>query len=233
MTIRVPVGRPGAIEQYHCRPERTSRTFFWSGSENHTAPRVDYWRCRDCSHTRLQMHDVGDADGLVRTTISRMVKTTSTVEYGDERSLDRDDLVSEGMELIWQLYTKWSPTLNPSFASYATYYLPLRLVRWWRRRFGTGGNKPLGSAVSLDAERHSAGLDSDSDWRSEGGFSADRSSGGFAGASSSSALGAWSGDGDEGGGLILRELFVRSDRRALRLGAGDGVRPDEDASGRA
>jgi hypothetical protein len=198
VTTRPP--RRGDTTRSFCRTEGGETTFSYSGSENHATPRVDYWSCKPCGYTRMQMADLPDAMGLVYTTVSKVLRRNGSVSYGDVRSIDRDDLVDETRELLWSLYLKWNPTLSPRFTPYATYYLPLRLVRWWRRNLGTDGNKPLGSAVSLDADPSSNG-----------------SSGG-----AGVAVGSWCGDPADGDGLVVRQLVARVHRRAARLAAGNG-----------
>jgi hypothetical protein len=194
-TATVP--RRGSTSRSFCRTEGGETTFRFSGSENHTVPRVDYWRCVPCGHERMQMADLPDAMGLVFSTVSKVLRQNGSASYGDVRSIDRDDLVDEARELLWGLYLRWSPERSPRFTPYAVHYLPLRLVRWWRRNLGTNGDKPLGHAVSIDAASSSDGP------------------GGGAGV----AVGSWCGDPADGDGLVVRQLVARVDRRKARMAA--------------
>ena len=218
------VGKPGAVSREFCRPERQTTAFYWSGAENHTAPRVDYWTCstRTCGHLRMQMADVTDAEGFARTTVSKLIRTTSTVDYGDVRSIDVDDLISEARELLWQLYLGWDPSQIASFTSYASFYLPKRLVRWWRRTYGKDGNKPLGRALSLDTP-----VRGDDGHEFDGGDVWSDSAQNGSGGSLRGVVAAGSGDAGAGSDAVLRELVIRVHRRTLGVEAGNGGQPPE------
>lgn len=205
-----------------------------SGGENGVRPRAFYRQCDRCGLQRMVLGNVDDAEGLCRDVLRKWGRRAGTgtavrplVTFGNG-ALDMDDALSFLQGQIWDLYTKWQPTLIDSFLSYASGLLPKRLAVWSRESSGeaqerTGGRKvPKAHAASV-----SVSLD--------GFFTGEHDEGhdtvldvGDAGDASRDGFGALvAGDAEAGADAVLRVLAGRGGKRARDQrrpgGAADGT----------
>lgn len=137
----------GSTATAHCRPCKTLTTWTWAGFENHRAPRVDHWRCLKDGHTRMQMADVTDAEGLCETILKRQLRSKSC----DLAPPDYKDALQLVLAECMDLYCAWDPTRGVRFTAYATGLLRLRVNNWWRQELGRDVPKAITGALSLDS----------------------------------------------------------------------------------
>lgn len=94
----------------------------------------------------VALHDVRDVESLCRRVLSRRLEAWGAWLRPEEY----DDALSYLVSTCWELSRGYDPTKGLSFSTYATRTLALRVVDWYRDRFGDsryGGSKP---ALSLD-----------------------------------------------------------------------------------
>lgn len=121
-------------------------------SENGTNRTVEHWRCARCGLEFLSYADLLDAEGMCLHVLSRYLRSSSTQEYGDVRSLDREEALAELRALLHELYVrKWRPADTPRFRSYATFKLPRAFIDHLRHEGERNGvPKAHTHALSLD-----------------------------------------------------------------------------------
>lgn len=146
---------------WYCRRCTTETAQQYVGSER--GPRdIDHFKCTACGLILLAYADVGDAEGFAEAAADAFVRRLGVTEYGDTRSVDREEIESEARALLWAAYLKWDPSRNVRFRSHAAWYIDARLVSWLRRDRGgrrdftrqDGTTVPVKAhiaAVSLDA----------------------------------------------------------------------------------
>jgi DNA-directed RNA polymerase specialized sigma subunit len=69
--------------------------------------------------------DIRDVRGYVARVVER--------KFSETPASEREELVSEGVALLYALHGKWEPERCASFSDFASTYLPLRLIDYWRR----------------------------------------------------------------------------------------------------
>jgi len=188
------------------------------GSERGTEPDRDteFYRCTVCETVYITLADVTDAESLIAKIANDFL--ASSTDYGDVRSLEREEVLGETQKLLWEAYLEWDPTRCARFRAYAIGRVPLRLVSWVRRERGferrrggkVGGGKAHATAVSLDAP---ARADSDGDGASTLGLRLGE------------ALGSRSGDLATHGSPSLARALARRDRGVDREVAALGLGP--------
>lgn len=122
--------RYGSTSTAHCRPCGSIKPFSFSGFQNGRGPRVDLWTCRPTGHTRMQMADLTDAEGLAKTILDR-----AAAGKGDSFNnplLSYDDALGIVMAELYDLWTVWDPSRGVRFTAYATGLLRLRVNNVWR-----------------------------------------------------------------------------------------------------
>ncbi|MGH7458567.1 MAG: hypothetical protein ACREKN_05685 [Longimicrobiaceae bacterium] len=80
--------------------------------------------------TSVAIHDIKDAEGFVKATLKRSGIRFEAGEF--------EELVCEGMAILWELAAKYEPhragyAQAGRFSGYAARYLPRRLGRSWHR----------------------------------------------------------------------------------------------------
>lgn len=105
--------------------------------ENGVRPRAFYRQCKACGTQRLVLGNVDDAEGLCRSVLRSWLRGRNTAARVGETgppvadgALDAGDALAWLQERIWQLYTKWEPTRNPSFTSWASDLLGKGMGKW-------------------------------------------------------------------------------------------------------
>lgn len=77
-------------------------------------------------------------------------------------------MAAEGVVLLYELHNYWKPEKCASFYSFCVMYLPLRLIKWWRREMRqrnlahyTGSGYVYHGRVSLDGTSDVQALEGD------------------------------------------------------------------------
>ena len=138
----------------YCRGCEKETAQKWVGAENGNRPQTLYFACEDCGLVLITYADLLDAEGLCISVLDRYVRTNGLRDYGDVRSVDRDEAVGELRVALWKAYTEWDPARCLRFRAYASQILSQRLIDFFRRRPSAGGgDDPRLAAVtdSLDA----------------------------------------------------------------------------------
>jgi hypothetical protein len=79
--------------------------------------------------TQRSLGDIEDVEGFVH-----MVLSAKRNRLAGLLSLcDEDEIVAEGVVLLYELFPKWDPKRCARFSGYALSLLPLRLTDWYRR----------------------------------------------------------------------------------------------------
>ena len=101
---------------------------------------------------RLALKDVQDVEGLSRKILDVQLRRT----HAHLSPLDFDDALAFVIATIYELSLRWSPDYGLTFSTYCWRIGQLRVVDWYRRRFGDsrfGGDvaKSVAQPLSLDA----------------------------------------------------------------------------------
>jgi hypothetical protein len=73
----------------------------------------------------VSLVDIRDVRGYVARVVER--------KFSETPGASREELISEGVAYLYELHAKWDPERCESFADFASTYLPLRLIDYWRK----------------------------------------------------------------------------------------------------
>jgi hypothetical protein len=108
----------------------------------------------------LQLHDVADAESLARRALEDRLKT-----WGAHlEPCDYEDALSFLVGLAWELADKYDPAFGQSFSTFCYRRLRLRLVDWYRSRFGDARYGEQPTVAISDEERHEVAAAFDFSW---------------------------------------------------------------------
>lgn len=84
--------------------------------------------------TTVVLHDVEDVEGFVHATLNDIARKADVTIRGEER----DELVLEGLTLMYELAGKYAPQegharQDSRFSGFAAYFLPKKLATAWHR----------------------------------------------------------------------------------------------------
>lgn len=97
--------------------------------------------------TPLSLHDVRDVEGLARGVLSRRLESWGAYL----RPAEYEDALSFLVQTCWELSLTYDPSKGLSFSTYATRTLKLRVVDWYRGRFGDSRYSQQQPTLSLDS----------------------------------------------------------------------------------
>lgn len=100
--------------------------------------------------SRWQLHDVPDVEQECRIALDQALRRHNARLTPD----DYDDALSFLLGEVWQLSERYDPARGASFSTYLGDVLPMRVVTYWRRRFGSTGHRkpPSGSVYTSEIE---------------------------------------------------------------------------------
>lgn len=83
--------------------------------------------------TPVPLEDLEDAVAWVKWQVSRFAAS------GSYTAAEHDEMVNQGLLVLYEVHEKWDPAKSPKFSAYAISIFKRRMIDWYRRELTSSG----------------------------------------------------------------------------------------------